>query len=1006
MISVEAPDGGITETDYGVLGRVTATRDALDRETSYTYDADGNLTAVEAPDGGVTTTEYDAAGRVVAVEDPLGRRTENTYDAYGRLIGVEHPDATITEYGYDILNRQVSVTVADGGETVTAYTDAGRVATVTDPLSNVTSYGYDLAGRLETITDALSHVTTYGYDIDGRMISVTTPEGDVTSYGLDEMGRAVLVTDPAGVETAYTYTLRGELATSQLGADGIVEYSYLLDGSLDEVADALGSITAHSYDDAGRLVARTDAALEVETWTYNLAGELVTATDRLDRDTDYTYDLNGRLASVTDPTARSAAYVYDLAGQLESVTYGDSSEVVYTYDLMGRRASMTDSLLVTSYDYDPVGRLVEVANAIGTTHYSWDLVGNRTSIALPYDSVSDNYGFEYFYDDANRLVEAHGGTAYELANNEYDDVDYVLDDDGRPIETWHDGVLHRTLSFSDGQLVGRDDDGGATSYSYDTQGRIDALTGDYTDSYTYDAAGQLTAAVKDSVSYTYTYGDRGEITSIDDPLGYRQYTHNAALELVSISDGITTTGEFDYDDAGRLTSWWSDYTGYDWTHTYNAAGQLTNTTLGGHSWGDTVDDDYYYNGDGQLIGINSFVNDYDNTYLWDNTLTIPQTIYANGGSGEQYNLYGYEHEHTQHTNLWTNPRDPHGNSLENLTGDPNDAYSPYGFTDTPTGSHDAYFDIKLAGTSHHGEQHNLTGIHLRNRTLQPEHATFTTKDPLPGIPGTTTYTNPYHYTNNDPINHTDPLGLSATDATFNGSGTGLGSVPLYGTTVGGVWIPPIPAVPWFRVGNGLGGFWVGVGTAVVGSPTLPIWLTIGGVGLLGVGILSLGGEPSDVDVRPNEIPTGTTTTIPLTPRPPLDEPGPRTDTDGPPNGTTTTTIPPASCSDDSEGEDVTPEATNEHHSDPMYLGGDPDQPLTTMPRSEHVDLHRTMQQFMRQQTNADGDHMAHSCVNSGDRIQEIFSRPERLDALARFYRGLGARFASAARDFFSQHPTL
>jgi len=34
--------------------------------------------------------------------------------------------------------------------------------------------------------------------------------------------------------------------------------------------------------------------------------------------------------------------------------------------------------------------------------------------------------------------------------------------------------------------------------------------------------------------------------------------------------------------------------------------------------------------------------------------------------------------------------------------------------------------------------------------------TYGTPDPLDGIAGTTTETNPYHYTDNDPTNKTDP----------------------------------------------------------------------------------------------------------------------------------------------------------------------------------------------------------------------------------------------------------
>lgn len=45
----------------------------------------------------------------------------------------------------------------------------------------------------------------------------------------------------------------------------------------------------------------------------------------------------------------------------------------------------------------------------------------------------------------------------------------------------------------------------------------------------------------------------------------------------------------------------------------------------------------------------------------------------------------------------------------------------------------------------------------------PTTGTFLTRDPLDGVDGATTVANPYHYTNNDPLNRVDPLGPRPTD---------------------------------------------------------------------------------------------------------------------------------------------------------------------------------------------------------------------------------------------------
>jgi hypothetical protein len=108
------------------------------------------------------------------------------------------------------------------------------------------------------------------------------------------------------------------------------------------------------------------------------------------------------------------------------------------------------------------------------------------------------------------------------------------------------------------------------------------------------------------------------------------------------------------------------------------------------------------------------------------------------------------------------------------------------------------------------------------------------------------------------------------------------------------------------------------------------------------------------------------------------------------------------CADGND--DVAPTEINRHHSTPMFMGGARNQPLTTMLRSEHVELHRELNRFLETKTDGEGHTMRYSCINKGDDIQENFTTDERLQALAEFYRGPGARFTQAAADFFAQHP--
>jgi RHS repeat-associated protein len=98
--------------------------------------------------------------------------------------------------------------------------------------------------------------------------------------------------------------------------------------------------------------------------------------------------------------------------------------------------------------------------------------------------------------------------------------------------------------------------------------------------------------------------------------------------------------------------------------------------------------------------------------------------------------------------------------------------------------------------------------------------------------------------------------------------------------------------------------------------------------------------------------------------------------------------------------------TDEHHSDPKFLGGDPKQPTTKLPRPEHKDLHQELNNFLRAKEDANGNHMRPQKGNSGSTIRSNFSREERLEAMSEFYKTKGAQYKEAAVDFFKQHPHL
>jgi RHS repeat-associated protein len=100
------------------------------------------------------------------------------------------------------------------------------------------------------------------------------------------------------------------------------------------------------------------------------------------------------------------------------------------------------------------------------------------------------------------------------------------------------------------------------------------------------------------------------------------------------------------------------------------------------------------------------------------------------------------------------------------------------------------------------------------------------------------------------------------------------------------------------------------------------------------------------------------------------------------------------------------EAIELHHSDPKFMGGDVDQELTPMTKSDHQELHQELNDHLEGYKDADGNTMRPKKGYPGSDMRNNFPRTDRLKAMADFYKGSGSKYAQAAKDFFKQHPGL
>lgn len=783
LTTTTRPGGATTTATFDPLGRKLTETSPTGVTTTFGHDADGNSTTTTNAAGKTTTRVYDARGRLTTETDPLGHATTYAYDNADRPTSTTDATGIVRATTYDAAGRVLTSSEPPTGVTTVAYTPAGRVASRTDGNGHVTTSAYDSRGRLEEEQDPLGGRTDYAWDDDGRLTSVTSPGGLVTTYGYDAAGRVTTVGDPASGTTTRRFTARGELEAIIDATGGVQHFAYDAVGNLTRTTDANGHVTNFGYDARGNRTGRSDE-VGTESFTFDLADRPTGATDELGRTTTWAYDPVGRLSAVNDPSGRSATFAYDDADRLVKRTFGDGSTVVLAYDDAGRRTSMTDATGTSTWAWSG-GRLASTTNGGGKTlAFSYDPGGRRTGVTYP-DGTTATSG----WDDADRLVSvghpAGGATSYGY------------DADGRVLaESLPDSVTRAyAYQAGTGRLTGYSETRGTTTRSttlaYDAAGRVTAENTDgQAAAYRYDAAGQLTTAIRGLDITAYTYDVRGNRTAKAQGAVLTRYTYDAAGQLGTASrkaGGVTLeTVTADHDGAGRLTQLAgparSEAYGFD---AKGALATVTDTRPGAVRTTTRATD-----GDGTLRGL-STVEPLGATHsahlTWDTATAVPQIATATtagadvnlvNGVGRAFAVRGGQADVFAH--------DAHGSTL--ALGDTADlarsaAYDEFGkAADGPATS---LFD-EVAGTTatgagdvsalfgYRGELTVNGLVNLRARDYATGLGRFTTVDPLDGVPGETTVTNPYHYANNDPLNQVDPLGLRPlTDLDLRNPLTGL-----------------------------------------------------------------------------------------------------------------------------------------------------------------------------------------------------------------------------------------
>jgi RHS repeat-associated protein len=292
--------------DYDILNRLSEVKDnrlSGSQNTSYSYDAVGNLQSYSYPNQVTTSYAYNNLNRLTTLSVANGQTNLASY-AYtlgssGNRTAVTENTGRTVNYVYDDLYRLTSETIANSanngsisysfdavGNRLQRNSSVNLVASQSSTydandrlnsdvydnngstkVSNGKSYNYDFENKLTSTSDGITVV----YDGDGNRVSKTV-NGITTKYLVDTnnlTGYAQVVEELVSGQVTKQYTYGLDLI-SQRQNSSVSFYNYDGHGSVRGLSNTSGSVTdTYTYDAFGTLIERIGTTSN----SYLYAGE-------------------------------------------------------------------------------------------------------------------------------------------------------------------------------------------------------------------------------------------------------------------------------------------------------------------------------------------------------------------------------------------------------------------------------------------------------------------------------------------------------------------------------------------------------------------------------------------------------------------------------------------------------------------------------------------------------------------------------------------------------------
>jgi YD repeat-containing protein len=553
-----------TTTSYTSRGQVMSTVDALGTNASYTYNGLGQKISYTNRDGAVWTYTYDSAGRLIQTQSP--QVTVGSYSTTNGQFQTATSQSLYTSNTYDAFGDLVSVSQGYGAS-------ASAITTV-----STTGYAYDALGRRIQTTDALGHTTTTTYNALGQAVVAKDANGNLTYTVYDADGRVLDRIDGNGYVTAYTYDAYGNVLTTAqyataLNTAAITGWSIGQPLTAAQVQQGLVTssndrITTTSYNQLNQKTQVVLSSIAYDLSMGALGGNVATGTPT----TTYTYDAYGNLISTaqlvqgaytsgatTTPAVWATTYTYYdalnravmVVTPTDSYTTPQGYVTTTAYNAFGQVTSSTQyaqaistSGISTSTPPGLPAAATRTSGADRTTTYAYDAIG-RVTTELDIGGYNQNTGYAtanvsivYTYNGENQVLsKTHNSAATTYT---YDTLGRVLTvtapSRGALVSNWQ-SILESTPADNLTTAALYTNVSPVTTYVYDAQGHAlstNVSAGGLTQqSYaTYNALGQLTQSVDaNGFAHTVTYDANGNVLT-------QSYT-------IAGSTTVTTTNTYD-----------------------------------------------------------------------------------------------------------------------------------------------------------------------------------------------------------------------------------------------------------------------------------------------------------------------------------------------------------------------------------------------------------------------------------------------------------------------------